>query len=44
VHVITLDGEKHKFAFVITLPTELTDKNGLEDRLMRMVESFSEAN
>ncbi|MGB7621414.1 MAG: hypothetical protein WBN92_03605 [Terriglobia bacterium] len=44
VHVITLDGEKHKFTIVFTLPLELADKNGLEGRLMKMVEGFSEAN
>jgi hypothetical protein len=43
VHVITVDGEKHKFSMVLTVPVELADKNGLEERLMKMVEGFSES-
>jgi hypothetical protein len=43
VHVITLDGEKHKFSIIITIPVELADKNGLEERLLKMAESFSES-
>lgn len=44
VHVVTLDGEKHKFSFIITIPTELADKNGLEDRTVKMADSFTENN
>jgi hypothetical protein len=42
VHIISIDGEKHKFTIVVTLPLELVDKNGLGERIMKMIDSFAE--
>lgn len=42
VHVITVDGEKHKFSIVVTMPMELLQKNDLEKRVMAIVDSFKE--
>ena len=44
VHVISVDGEKHKFSIIITIPLELADKNGLEERAVKMVDSCAESN
>lgn|GEM_PF-4183647 len=44
VHVITVDGEKHKFSFIVTIPLELANKDNLEDRVMKILDSFTESN
>ncbi|MBZ5534703.1 MAG: hypothetical protein LAO31_02010 [Acidobacteriia bacterium] len=44
VHVITLDGEKHKFSVIVTIPLELAERNGFEERVVKMVDGFSESN
>jgi hypothetical protein len=41
-HIYTVDGEKHKFSIVITVPLELVNKDDLEARLIKVVESFTE--
>lgn len=42
VHVLTLDGDKHKFSILVTLPWDGENKQGLEDRVMPFVNTFVE--
>lgn len=42
VHVITVDGEKHKFSLVTTIPLDVASKDSLEEHVSKIVESFDE--
>lgn len=42
VHVITVDGEKHKFSLVCTIPLEFVERNQLEERLRKVEGSLVE--
>lgn len=42
VHVLTLDGDKHKYSILVTIPWDGENKQGLEDRVMPFVNSFVE--
>lgn len=44
VHVITIEGDRHKFSIVATIPLDLAQKNGLEAKVMEVIESFKENN
>lgn len=44
IHIITIDGERHKFSIVTTMPLESAEKNQLEERVRKIEDSFVELN
>lgn len=42
VLVITVDGKRHKFSILATIPVNLQEKSDLESRVMHIVDSFKE--